>query len=152
MARTLNPQLFGSTSAPTASANTDLIGQVAVRKVRDVEIQVETLDQKIEKWVQILDSKIQKLQAGQKSLADQMKMMSDHFTQQTSTLHNRLNERRAADAKVQELVDRHNQLVHNFELRLSQLQKLSSEQEMKLMTYQATYDEVLREIRGLKTR
>lgn len=155
MARTLNPQIFGQQAVAQPSGQPqmqilDSSPNLHARKMRELEVQNETLNQKIEKWVQILDGKIQKIQNSQKNLNDQFKMSTDNVAQQNAIILSKMNERRTADAKVQELVDRHNQLVHNFELRLSQLQKVTNEQEMKLMAYQSTYDEILREIRNLK--
>jgi peptidoglycan hydrolase CwlO-like protein len=155
MARTLNPQIFGQQAVvqPTGQPQMQIMDSspnLNARKMRELEVQNETLNQKIEKWVQILDGKIQKIQNSQKNLNDQFKMSTDNVAQQNAIILSKMNERRTADAKVQELVDRHNQLVHNFELRLNQLQKVTNEQEMKLMAYQSTYDEILREIRNLK--
>lgn len=148
MARTLNPQLFGPIETPIVSV--DAGSQAQQRKLREVEAQVEALNQKMDKWVQILDGKMQQLHSNQKNLMEQIKNTSENFSKQQASMQSRLNERRTADVKTQELFDRHNQLVHNFESRVSQIQKVSSEQEMKLLAYQATYDEILREIRNLK--
>lgn len=150
MSRSLNPNLFGPGEVPVAKV--EVSGQVYMKKAREIEAQVEIVNQKLERWVQILEGKIQQLHSAQKNLSEQMKQMSEHFAEQNAVLHGKVNERRTADVKTQEMMDRHNQLVHNFESRVSQLQKVAAEQEMKLMSYQATYDEVLREIRSLKTR
>lgn len=152
MSRSLNPHLFGPIETPVVKVEGAGLSQAHFKKIRDVEAQIEILNQKIEKWVQILESKIQNLHSAQKNLGEQMKQMGEHFAQQQAILHSKINERRTADVKTQEMLDRHNQLVHNFESRVSQIQKVATEQEMKLMSYQATYDEVLREIRSLKMR
>jgi hypothetical protein len=104
----------------------------------------------MDRWAQIVDGRIQQLTQSQKNIVDQIKSVTDGFNRQMANLHSKINERRSSDVKTQELFERHNQLVVNFEARLNQIQKLSTEQEMKLMTYQATYDEILREIRNLR--
>jgi len=147
MARTLNPQLFGSVDGPLVKVEAG--SQIHSKKLREIEAQVETINGKLERWVQILDGKIQQLHNAQKNISEQIRQSAESFSQQQALLASRINERRGADVKTQELVDRHNQLIHKFESRITQIQKVTSEQEMKLLTYQATYDEVLREIRSL---
>lgn len=147
MPRSLNPTLFGPIETPVVKVDG---GALQTKKIRDIEMQIEATNQKLDRYVQILEQKIQHTSNHQKALVDQLKLMADGFSKQIALLHSRMNERRVADVKSQELVDRHNQLVQNFDQRMAQVQKLTSEQEMKIMTYQATYDEILREIRNLK--
>lgn len=53
----------------------------------------------------------------------------------------KVNERKVSDSKVQELVDRHNTIIRNFENRLLSLQRVISEQEMALHNAQAALEE-----------
>jgi hypothetical protein len=53
----------------------------------------------------------------------------------------KVNERKVTDSKVQELVDRHNTIIRNFENRLLSLQRVISEQEMALHNAQAALEE-----------
>jgi chromosome segregation ATPase len=62
----------------------------------------------------------------------------------------RVNESKITDTKVQELMDRHNQIIRNFENRLLSLQRLVSEQEMTLHNAQAALEEARNEITRLK--
>ncbi len=55
-----------------------------------------------------------------------------------------------SDAKIQELVDRHNQLVQSFEVRITQMQKVMAEQEMQLMTSRSELKEAQRELARMK--
>ena len=55
-----------------------------------------------------------------------------------------------AKMKIQELVDRHNSIIRNFENRLLSMQRLVSEQEMTLHNAQAALDEARNEIARLK--
>lgn len=147
MSRTLNPQLFGHNETPIVKVDGAAIQQ---RKVSEIEAQIETVNQKLDRWAQIMEQKVQQLHTSQKALGEQMKQLAENFAKQTANLGSKINERRLIDAKTQEMIDRHNQLVNTFEMRFQHLQKVTTEQEIKLMTYHSTYDEVLREIRGLK--
>jgi chromosome segregation ATPase len=53
----------------------------------------------------------------------------------------RVNERKVTDSKVQELIDRHNTIIRNFENRLLSLQRIVTEQEMALHNAQAALEE-----------
>jgi uncharacterized protein YoxC len=122
------------------------------RKIRDIEAQTDVLNQKLERLARIMEQKVQQLHAAQKALGEQIKQLATTMNEQNAAMHSRLNERRVADAKTQELFDRHNQLVNSFESKINQIQRVATEQEIKVMGYQSTYDEVLREIRALKNR
>ncbi len=147
MSRSLNPQLFGQVDTPLVKVEGATIQN---KQLREIEAQVEAVSQKMDRWAQIMEQKIQHLNAGQKMLGEQIKQLAESTAKQNAAMHTRLSERRVADAKTQELFDRHNQLVNSFESRINHIQKVATEQELKLMTYQSTYEEVLREIRNLK--
>jgi len=59
-------------------------------------------------------------------------------------------ERRLQDNKIQEMVDRHNQVLQVYETRLSKVQKLVHEQEVQLMGAKGALEEARREIVRLK--
>ncbi len=58
----------------------------------------------------------------------------------------KVNERKVSDNKVQELIDRHNTIIRNFENRLHSLQRLVSEQELALHNSQAALEETRAEL------
>lgn len=165
MPRELNPELFGprqkpsgmSVQAPAASQSLPTMSlspthayetpEAVKRKIRDLENQVQVLQQKIEKMTMSFEQRMAHTQSTQKSIEMSLKSSLQEMAQNQANTISKLNERRAADAKIQEMVDRHNLLVQNFEVRMTAMHKVSSEQEMKLMTYQATIDEILREIK-----
>lgn len=62
----------------------------------------------------------------------------------------KVNERKMVDGKVQELVDRHNTIIRNFENRLTSLQRLVTEQELALHNSTAALEDARNEIARLK--
>ena len=69
---------------------------------------------------------------------------SQHHQDNTAKFANvfaKVNERKVTDSKVQELVDRHNTIIRNFENRLLSLQRVISEQEMALHNATAALEE-----------
>src|SRR4030067_2316109 len=99
MARTLNPQLFGSIESSVVKV--DASTQAQVRKMRELESQFEIVNQKIDKWVQILEGRIQQLHTNQKNLSEQIKNMADGFSGQQASILSKLTERRGVSGTRQ---------------------------------------------------
>lgn len=62
----------------------------------------------------------------------------------------RVNERKVQDSKIQEMMDRHNLLVRNFENRLESLQRLAGDQEQALLSAFAALEDARAELARLK--
>jgi len=148
MAREFNPDLFGQIERPQQMES--LQQDTLKRKIRELESQTHQLTQRVDKLTLALEQKTVQLNHAFKNLEANSKAALQEISKNQCSLAQKLTERRVADAKMQELVDRHNHLVHNFEMRMNNLQKVTSEQEMKILTYQSTIDEILREIRGVR--
>jgi hypothetical protein len=69
-----------------------------------------------------------------------------------STIKGRLRENKLAETKVEEMINRHNNVVQMFEQRMEQLQKFIKEQEMKLATYCSLLSEAQVQLKMSNTR
>ena len=69
-----------------------------------------------------------------------------------ATVAGRINERKMSDGAITDLIQRHQQVVQTFEVRLQQLQKVMSEQELQLMNSRSELKEALKELDRLKRR
>lgn len=174
MPRELNPDLFGmrkmtatvgigpSSSQVGTSGTIDMPslspkppGDIETteafrRKIRELENQIQVLNQRMEKMAAHIEQKMQHHQNSQKSLEMSIKNSFQEVAKNQAATTSKMTQSRVSDAKIQDMVDRHNQLVLGFEQRMIAAQKVTSEQEMKLMTYQSTIDEILREIRNFR--
>ena len=112
MGRTLNPQLFGPIKTPVVKVAA--ITQTQIRKMRELEAQIEVTNQKLDKWVQLFEGKVQQLHANQKHLNEQIKNMAEGFSGQQASILRKLSEHHGIEAKTQEIIDRHNQIVHRL--------------------------------------
>lgn len=90
-----------------------------------------------------LDSQVLRLEGG-------IERLTHDTSERLATLAARLNERKVSDAKVQDLMDRHNLLVRNFENRLSAMQKLAADQEQALLSAFAALEDARAELARLK--
>ncbi|WP_415063265.1 hypothetical protein [Bdellovibrio sp.] len=70
--------------------------------------------------------------------------------QKITQLAQKVNERKSLDLKVQEMVDRHNNVIKSFEVRMNHLQKLLAEKEAQMISAQAALNEAKMEIARLK--
>lgn len=67
-----------------------------------------------------------------------------------SGIASKVNERKVQDAKVQEMIDRHNNIIRGFENRLTHMQRVISEQELQLHNSHAALEEARHELQKLK--
>lgn len=164
MQKELNPELFGekkvakSSPADTAAnlgnnsnyLNTD-------RQIFELRSQNQNLHNQLEKivgsvneWIKTSNVKFEKQAALLTRLEQSHNGLATEAGQKISMLSAKVNERRALDMKVQEMVDRHNNIVKSFEVRMNHLQKLLAEKEAQMIASQAALNEAKMEIARLK--
>jgi len=168
MARELNPELFGevkkettqnnnpawppaSALKPKPSAETqwaEALHQIDLlkRKLQDYESKLEMTNTRLTELVQATRSRLERMGTHTQRLESMARDSLKDIQEKYAGLALKVNERRVSDVKVQELVDRHQQMVHNFEMRMQQLQKVTSEQELQLMNAKSAMQEAQREI------
>jgi hypothetical protein len=61
-----------------------------------------------------------------------------------------VNERKVSEGVVKEMVERQSSLIQTFEVRMQQLQRVISEQELQLMNARSELKEALQELSRLK--
>lgn len=83
-------------------------------------------------------------------LEDGISRLTADTSQRLASLAGRVNERKVTDSKVQELMDRHNLMLRNFENRLTSMQKLASDQEQALLSAFAALEDARAELSRLK--
>ncbi|MCB0341374.1 MAG: hypothetical protein H6626_09315 [Pseudobdellovibrionaceae bacterium] len=109
---------------------------------RDLERKVELVNSRLNSLADATKKTIGQVQSAHKNFERVAQAAVQDLKSRISTLGGKMTESRIQENKTQELVDRHHQIVQAFELRLQQMQKLVSQQEMKLLNYQAAIDEL----------
>lgn len=170
MSRELNPQLFSEPRLNNMPASSDasalgstklqvsneewalILAQIEhlKRKITDHDSKLEVFNSKIQELVGGLKIRFERLISGQQRLDEQVRLSVHDLATKYAQLAGKLNEKKNSDSKIQDLIDRHTQLVHGFETRLLQLQKIISEQELQLMTSRAELKEAQKELMKLK--
>ncbi|MGE0762637.1 MAG: hypothetical protein AB7N80_05110 [Bdellovibrionales bacterium] len=169
MSRELNPELFPDLPRTTQAGPEPRLGGSAAmtgrdeewrllvtqvdfmrRKFKEFEARLELTSSRLNEFANATKLKFERLNGVTQRLDEMVKAGLQDLNGKQSQLISKVNERKVGDAKIQELVDRHNQLVQSFELRLGQMQKLISEQEMQLMGSRTELKEAQREIARMK--
>jgi hypothetical protein len=178
MHRDLNPNLFGSPTAKPepaglAAPSTAVMGvpeeparrapypPVDVRALESaiaslkgsiiqMERRTETIAFKMEELARTVHARLERFSQAIVRVEDSQNKTQQENAARFATVVAKVNERKINDNKVQDLVDRHNTIIRNFENRLASLQRLASEQELALHNAQAALIEATNEIARLK--
>ncbi len=117
--------------------------------ILQLEKRTETIAFKMEELARSVHNRLERFGQTLSSFAEAQNKNAAESAQRFATVVGKVNERKVTDMKVQDMMDRHNTIVRNFENRLMSLQRLVGEQEMSLHNAQATLEEARAEIARL---
>lgn len=181
MSRELNGSLFGQIPTPSVASDMghrtspteritdqsqkieqsqkdlvvkELIEEVRAlkRKVREVENRSKATESRLNSLASTSKTHMERVQGVCQRLDSNIKSTTQEMASRLSLLSGKMTEQRVSDTKIQALIDRHNSVVQSFEQRVAQLQKVISEQEMKILNYHSTLEEIRREFSRQRTR
>ncbi|NJL26069.1 MAG: hypothetical protein HC902_13485 [Calothrix sp. SM1_5_4] len=173
MARELNRDLFGSRPAQDAESSSSVSqgaaasSSVAYAKAEDVRVlhlHMEAISKRLKEFESRLETMHTKTEDMLKQNRQRFERVQGHFQNQSELIKNgfldfnskmaqvisRVNERKVSDGIVKEMVERHTQVVQGFEVRLQQLQRVISEQELQLLNARSELKDALHELSRLK--
>lgn len=179
MKRELNPNLFQSESASPGAVPTSTTESMATQAPRqdynrvasveyaDLQIIAAQLDglkktiKQVVSQVQKQDSLITEMLGGNQLKFEKFKQAFHRVEEfvknnvgevrgQMGKLNSKLVANNLSETKVEHLIQRQNEIVMSFESKLSQTQRVISEQNMQLMNYKTALDEARQEIARLK--
>jgi len=105
------------------------------RKIGELEAKIVGLNGQIVNLQSTMVKGLERTQGRQSRLEIVVKDVSQNLGEKISNLFGKLTEKRANDSKIQQMLDRHNLLVQKFELQMYQMQKVISEQDLKLSSF-----------------
>lgn len=172
MQRELNPDLFGEGKAarparseaspglvgPNAPLGTETAGFLNLdRQVLEMRQLLATVGEELRKvaaqsqeFMKTSHLKMERLQQQVTRLEQSHNGMAQEAGQKFHMFGQRLGERKALDQKIQDMVDRHTQVIKSFEVRMSHLQRLLTEKEAQFMNAQTALNEMKMELARLK--
>ncbi|MCB0411335.1 MAG: hypothetical protein KDD22_02345 [Bdellovibrionales bacterium] len=122
------------------------------RKMKDLEFKIEGMSSRMTEIASALKARIERTAGVSHRVEEIAKIGLQDMAQKHAQLTSKIAERRVNDTKVEELVDRHNQVLNQFEVRMGQMQRVISEQEMQLLNSRSALQEALKEIARLTGR
>jgi len=165
MHKELNPELFGESSvnrtrvvdgnAASGMAHQQVLQvdqKLAEMRVQNHSVieQMNRLTKQMNDFIRMSQSRFEKMQAAIEQLQSQDQTLILENNQKLNQLNQKLGERKSLDLKAQEMIDRHNNVLKSYELRLSQLQKLIVEREQQIVACTAALNDAKMEISRLK--
>jgi len=121
-----------------------------IRKQKDLEVALQRMETSTIEKLGSAKIRIERIGAGAQRLDEKSQLKFAEIAEKLGSLVGKVTERKVSEQKIEEMLSRHNQTVQNFELRLQQLQKVFSEQELKLVGYQSALRDALTELDRLK--
>ncbi len=158
----LNPELFGETKnhnfVDNSSSQQTLPHLMQVeQRVLDLKTQIVAVIDHVTKLttnfnehVKRSSLKFEQVQTVLQQLQQNDQILQADTSQRLSQIHMRVGDRKMFEEKVQELIDRHQQVLKSFEMRISGLQNILAEKEHQFMQAQAALNEAKMEIARLK--
>ncbi|MBX3021123.1 MAG: hypothetical protein KF799_05545 [Bdellovibrionales bacterium] len=166
MARELNRDLFGNRNSETGPApqTPPATGYAKAEDVRMLHMHIEALAKRMKEFESRLETMHTKVEDMTKMNKQRFERVQSHFQNQNEVVKSgfndintkiaqvvsRVNERKVADNVVKDMVERSSQVVQSFEVRLNQLQRVISEQELILTSARSQLKDALQELSRLK--
>lgn len=167
MARELNRELFGNHQTREMAAGEGTAGATSYAKsdeVRVLHLHIENLNKRLKEFESRLETMFTKTEELNKTNKQRFERVQGHFQSQNERLQSgfndvnqkiaqvvsRVNERKVSEGVVKEMVERQSSLIQTFEVRMQQLQRVISEQELQLMNARSELKEALQELSRLK--
>lgn len=139
-------RLIGVDEWQVLSSQLDLLK----RRQKELEARQESFQQTVSQWMETTKGRFERFNSAGSRMEQFLKQTIHEINEKFAHLGGRVAERRLQETKIQEMMDRHNQVLQTYEVRLSQIQKLVQEQEIQLMGARASLEEARREIARLK--
>jgi DNA polymerase II small subunit/DNA polymerase delta subunit B len=160
MDKQLNPALFSANSSekvsdskswyidPASSLRFDRpIDRAEFKKMED---RCEVINDRVTETIKTSSLKSEKVSQRVAQVESRVDALAQEIRSKYAQLSGRVTERNLMETEVQSMLDRHNQVVRNFENRMVQMQRLVENQQIMLMNSQAALEESRRELARLK--
>lgn len=166
MHKELNPDLFGERRTPkTTSHESGLGASVAEtpgflnvdRQILELKHQVsgvgeefKKLSSQVQEFMKVSHLKMERLTQQVQRLEHSHNGLVQDSGQKIGQIGHRLAERKNLDQKIQEMVDRHTNVIKSFEVRMNHLQRLLADKEAQAAVAQTALNEAKMELSRLK--
>ena len=160
--RELNPNLFDTSGRPEWSESPAEKAVVPVdtqaqRQMQEMARQIKMLESLVSEQKVKLEDQAKNHRVNMEAVVHRLQQVETGQVKHLRELDERLgqiishvSERRSVDQKMEEMIDRHNNIVQNFELKLKVLQKVLADRELQILKAVSMVEEARAEIVRMK--
>lgn len=134
---------------PTMDPKADQINELKLQN-HFLSEQIKKVMEGLNEWIKHSNVRFERLQQSLNRLEQTHNEMVGETGQKFTHLSQKVAERRTLDAKVQEMVDRHNNVLKTYEVRMQQLQRLLTEKDAQVVGAHAALNEIKMDLARLK--
>ena len=116
----------------------------------EISQKIDKTKYEVQEWVKSLNLRLEKALQRIQALEERFKVASQDTHEKMATLYSKIKENQNSDMKFASLIERHNQIVQSFELRLTQSHRLIENQALQLAKQQELIDDARRQLEKLK--
>ena len=120
------------------------------RRFKELESRQENTQNRMSEWMESTKNRFDRFNSAGSRMEQFLKQTIHEINEKFAQINSRVTERRLQESKIQEMMDRHNQVLQTYDVRMGQIQKIVHEQELQLMGAKASLEEARREIARLK--
>lgn len=120
------------------------------RRFKELEANQLKTQTRMNEWMESCKTRFDRFNCAGSRMEKFLKDKIHEINEKFAHLSSRIIERRLQESKIQEMMDRHNQVLQSYEVRIGQIQKLVNDQQIQLMSAKAALEESRREITRLK--
>lgn len=117
---------------------------------RKLEERLEIFSSRLEELTKLINLKTERLSVRQRMNEERQDEMAIDFQKRLTTLVTKSAEMPKMELKIQELIERQNQVIRNFENRMNHFRKVIENQEIQMYRALTELEEARREIARLK--
>lgn len=121
-----------------------------IKKMKEFESRTLKTESRLQELVGSSKIRFERIQGHFQRQSEQIQGQFNDMHMKSAQLSSRVNESRMGETRMQEMVDRHQQMVQSFEARLQQMQKMMTEQELQLSASRSELKDALKEIARLR--
>ena len=111
---------------------------------------LETLKSGVQELAKTHHFKLERIAASLKRMDEVQSHLRQEIARNYAELSGKVQERRLAESKINDLILRHDLMVANFDSRLAQMKKTVDDKEMRFLQTQSALEAVHREIQKFK--
>ncbi len=153
MSRQINMDIFNETYNPSIvekEAYPLFEGDRVDPHYDEIAARTEKLRYEVQEWVKSLNLRLEKTTQRVQFLEERAVLTARENHEKLATLYSKIKETQNSDFKFASLIERHNQIVQSFELRLTQSQRLIENQAVQIAKQHELIEDARRQLEKLK--